>query len=109
MTHLATAVQAGAHQYLLYQGSTSDANSWYLRSRLAAAQTASTGSVNSAAASPASASTLGPVAYRPAVIGYSVTPLLNADYGFRILGRLHERVGDVANLDASQPAHSNGV
>ncbi|MBN3855074.1 autotransporter outer membrane beta-barrel domain-containing protein [Paraburkholderia sp. Ac-20340] len=107
--HLATAVQAGAYQYLLYQGSTSDANSWYLRSRLAAAQTASSGSADSAAASSASASALAPVAYRPAVVGYSVTPLLNADYGFSILGRLHERVGDVANLDASQPAHSNGV
>lgn len=100
--HLAAPVQAGAYQYLLYQGGTTDANSWYLRSRLEAASASSDGP------DPA-ASTTAPVAWRPAVVGYSVTPLLNADYGFSILGRLHERVGDVANLDGVQPAHANGV
>nr|WP_224006011.1 autotransporter outer membrane beta-barrel domain-containing protein [Paraburkholderia tropica] len=99
--HLATPVQGGAYQYLLYQGGATDANSWYLRSRLEAA--------DPTAASATGASASAPVAYRPAVVGYSVTPLLNADYGFSILGRLHERVGDVANLDAAQPAHANGI
>ena len=31
---LGKAVQAGAYQYLLYQGGTADANDWYLRSEL---------------------------------------------------------------------------
>ncbi len=100
--HLATPVQAGAYEYLLYRGGAADANSWYLRSELEAAQTTS----------PSDSSAVGSggvVAYRPATVGYSVTPLLDADYGFDILGRLHERVGDVANLDAAQPAHGNSV
>ena len=50
-----------------------------------------------------------PIAYRPAVIGYALTPSLNIDYGFAILSRLHERVGDIANLEKAQGTHDNGV
>ncbi|MEM5310118.1 autotransporter outer membrane beta-barrel domain-containing protein [Paraburkholderia sp. JHI869] len=107
--HLAAPIQAGAYQYLLYQGGTTDANNWYLRSQLEAAQTTPADPLNPTTAPTTSAAATGPVAYRPAVVGYSVTPLLNADYGFSILDRLHERVGDVASADAAQPAHSNGV
>jgi outer membrane autotransporter protein len=103
---LAGPVQAGAYQYLLYQGGSTDANSWYLRSQLEAAAAAALSASGSGAAS---ASSVAAVAYRPAVVGYSVTPLLNADYGFTVLGRLQERVGDEASGNAAQPAHGNGI
>ncbi|QYD67994.1 autotransporter outer membrane beta-barrel domain-containing protein [Paraburkholderia edwinii] len=106
--HLAGPVQAGAFQYMLFQGGATDVNDWYLRSQLAA-QTAPGDTSDPTAPPPASAAATGPIAYRPAVVGYSVTPLLNADYGFSLLGRLHERVGDIPNADSTQPAHNNGV
>lgn len=104
---LAQPVQAGAYQYLLYQGGPTDANSWYLRSKLEQTTSAATSPV--ASAGPATATAAAPVAYRPAVVGYSVTPLLNTDYGFSVLGSLHTRVGDEASTDAVQPAHANGI
>lgn len=104
---LAGPIQAGAYQYLLYQGGSTDANSWYLRSQLEAA--AATSATSSSGLAAANASAVAAVAYRPAVAGYSVTPLLNADYGFTVLGRLRERVGDEGTGDAAQSAHRNGV
>jgi outer membrane autotransporter protein len=110
--HLAGPVRAGAFQYMLFQGGATDAGDWYLRSQFAA-QTApgdagdSTGSTTAPPTNTAAGTA--PVAYRPAVVGYSVTPLLNADYGFSILSRLHERVGDIPSAESTQPAHSNGV
>ncbi|WP_205804815.1 autotransporter outer membrane beta-barrel domain-containing protein [Burkholderia sp. Ac-20365] len=105
---LAAPVQSGAYQYLLYQGGATDANGWYLRSQLE--QVATNGTSSSGATSSASALAAAPIAYRPAVTGYAVTPLLVTDYGFTILGRLHERVGDLANVEAAaQPASKNGV
>lgn len=98
---LAAPVQASAFQYLLYQGGTSSANSWYLRSQLISAAQARQPSASMASSAP--------IAYRPAVVGYSITPQLNADYSFSILGRLHERGGDAASADTAQPAHSDGV
>lgn len=102
--HLAGPVQAGAYEYLLYQGGTADANSWYLRSQLestAAGTTSPSGTTGNTSA---------PIAYRPAVTGYAMTPLLVTDYGFTMLGRLQERVGDVASVEAAkQPASKNGV
>ncbi|MDQ0621961.1 autotransporter family protein [Paraburkholderia graminis] len=117
--HLAGPVQAGAYQYMLFQGGATDTSDWYLRSQFVAPTApadagdpatppASSGPATSPPASTAPAAP-GPVAYRPAVVGYSLTPLLNADYGFTLLGRLHERVGDVASSQAVQPAHSNGM
>ncbi|CAB3774899.1 hypothetical protein LMG29542_08281 [Paraburkholderia humisilvae] len=73
-------LQVGAYQYLLDRGDSSGGNNWYLRSQ-----------------------------YRPAVVGYSLTPLLNADYGFAVLGRLDERVGDIASQESIQPSSNNGV
>ncbi|MGN6651974.1 autotransporter outer membrane beta-barrel domain-containing protein [Trinickia sp.] len=107
---LAGPIQAGAYQYLLYQGGATDSNSWYLRSQFEqTTPTAGAGASVLPATSGASAAVAAAVAYRPAVIGYSVTPLLNADYGFSVLGRQQERVGDEASAAAAQPAHSNGV
>lgn len=105
---LAAPIQTGAYQYLLYQGGAADANGWYLRSQLEPATTSGTSS--SGVAGNAAALAAAPVAWRPAVTGYAVTPLLVTDYGFTILGRLHERVGDVASVEAAtQPASRNGV
>jgi outer membrane autotransporter protein len=96
--HLATPVQAGAYQYLLYQGGETSTNSnWYLRSVLDASNT----TVASAQAAP--------LAYRPAVVGYSLTPSLNVDFGFAMLGRLQDRVGDVASLQQAQAGNDDGV
>ncbi|MEM5439960.1 autotransporter outer membrane beta-barrel domain-containing protein [Paraburkholderia diazotrophica] len=94
---LAAPVQAGAYQYLLYRGGSTDANDWYLRSQLEAQST-----------SDSSGTVIAP-AYRPAVTGYVLTPSLNLDYGFSVLGTLHERVGDIAALEGTQPGHSDGV
>lgn len=109
---LAGPVQAGAYQYLLYQGGTTDANDWYLRSQLAPPTTpgdaAATSPPSTPSTSPATAAP-GPVAYRPAVIGYAMTPLLNVDYGFSVVGRLQERANDVASAQSAQSANLNGV
>jgi outer membrane autotransporter protein len=94
--HLLSPVQGGAYQYLLYQGGAASSSDWYLRSELDAPQA-------SASAQPSV------LAYRPGVAGYSMTPSLNVDYGFTILGRLQDRVGDVASLDDAQPDNKNGI
>ncbi|WCM22495.1 autotransporter outer membrane beta-barrel domain-containing protein [Paraburkholderia bryophila] len=103
--HLAGPVQGGAYQYLLYQGSASSANDWYLRSQLEAQPAPATPPETV----PPSIPTPAQPAYRPGVVGYSLTPLLNVDYGYSILGRLHERAGDIVNLESAQPGNSNGI
>lgn len=104
--HLAGPVQAGAYEYLLYRGGQSNANSWYLRSDLLpTSATTPPGPSADATQAPAAA----PAAYRPGVVGYTMTPSLNVDYGFATLDRLHERVGDIANVEKKQPGHHDGV
>jgi outer membrane autotransporter protein len=103
---LAGPVQAGAYQYLLYQGGTTNANGWYLRSQLEAPT--SLADSTDPATVPATAAAAAP-AYRPAVAGYSVTPLLTTDYGFAVLGRTQERVGDMASAQSAQPGLNNGI
>ncbi|UXU88424.1 autotransporter outer membrane beta-barrel domain-containing protein [Burkholderia sp. S-53] len=106
--HLAGPVQAGAYEYRLYRGGQGDANGWYLRSQLDPTDpgdpihpsSGGDGSGNGGG---------GTLAYRPGVAGYALTPLLNADYGFSTLGKLHERVGDVYNLEKRQPGNRDGV
>ncbi|WP_175750750.1 autotransporter outer membrane beta-barrel domain-containing protein [Burkholderia anthina] len=102
--HLAGPVQAGAYEYRLYRGGQGDANGWYLRSQLDPTDPGDpvdpTGTGNGNG---------GNLAYRPGVAGYAMTPLLNADYGFSTLGRLHERVGDVYNLEKQAPGNRDGV
>lgn len=114
--HLAAPIQAGAYQYLLYQGSTTDANSWYLRSQFDPVTTGgSTGTGGTGTAPPgttgnAPSTAASQIAYRPGVAGYAVAPLLVTDYGFTMLGRLQERVGDQASVEAANPSASkNGV
>lgn len=87
---LSGAVQAGAYEYLLYRGGSTTANSWYLRSQL-------TSDPN------------GPIAYRPAVAGYAMSPLLNMDYGFSVLGQRNERIGDKVNIDDTPSGRGGAV
>jgi outer membrane autotransporter protein len=101
---LSNVIQSGAYQYLLYQGGTASANDWYLRSTLESSSSGASGAVTPS----------GNLAYRPGAVGYSMTPLLNADYGFTIMGTLNERVGDIASVEAGQAnqtgaGNSNGV
>jgi len=104
--HLAAPVQAGAYEYLLYQGSSSDAVNWYLRSDL---ESGTPPTATTTATSSAGNGALNPAAYRPAVVGYTMTPALNADYGFSTLGTLQQRVGDIASTAHQQSGNSNGV
>lgn len=89
---LASPVQSGPYEYLLYRGGAATPNDFYLRSYLG-----QDGSDSS------------PVAYRPAVTGYALTPALNLDYGFSNMGRLHERVGDIASTEHRQKGGHDGV
>ncbi|OZI63012.1 autotransporter outer membrane beta-barrel domain-containing protein [Bordetella genomosp. 11] len=93
---LAAPVQAGAYQYLLYRGGSTSADDYFLRSALGGPT------------SPGDTTPAGPAAYRPAVSGYAQMPALNLDYGFSMLGRLHERVGDVYAVEQTQKGNKNG-
>ncbi|WP_449306352.1 autotransporter family protein [Paraburkholderia humisilvae] len=114
---LSAPVQSGAYQYLLYKGGAAGANNWYLRTTLedgdTAANAAATAQAQGVATDFAEAAPGGaaasnaPVAYRPGVVGYSMTPLLNADYGFTLLGQLQDRVGDIANVENRTPVNQN--
>ncbi|WP_321819920.1 MULTISPECIES: autotransporter outer membrane beta-barrel domain-containing protein [unclassified Burkholderia] len=100
--HLAGPVQAGAYEYRLYRGGQGDANGWYLRSQLDPTDPGDP-------VGPSIIDDGGDLAYRPGVAGYAMTPLLNADYGFSTLGKLHERVGDIYNLEKQAPGNRDGV
>lgn len=78
---------AGAYEYQLYRGGAASADNYYLRSTLGD----------------------GSDSYRPAVPGYTLTPALNLDQGFAMLGRLHERVGDVASTEVNQKTNKHGI
>ncbi|WP_423370243.1 autotransporter outer membrane beta-barrel domain-containing protein [Burkholderia sp. LMG 32019] len=107
---LAGPVQAGAYEYRLYRGGQGDANSWYLRSQLDPSDPGDpihpSGGGDGGGNGNGNGGTL---AYRPGVAGYTLTPLLNADYGFSTLGKLHERVGDIYNVEKQQPGNRDGV
>ena len=107
--HLAGPVQAGAYEYLLYRGGQSNADGWYLRSDLTSGATKPPSGSAGATPTPAQPAATAPVAYRPGVVGYTMTPSLNADYGFSTLGTLHERVGDIANVEKKQTGNHDGV
>ena len=136
--HTAAPVQAGAYQYLLYQGGSGRPEDFYLRSSLESVPPVTTPPVTTppvttppattptnpgavvtpvtpilSAGTPDSTPTAptqpSVIAYRPAVVGYTMTPSLNLDYGFSIMSRLHERVGDVASLENAQGTYGNGV
>jgi outer membrane autotransporter protein len=127
---LARPVEAGAWQYLLYQGGvgTDAANgNWYLRSFFQEPCNGGNGGGNGGNGGSGNGGNgnggngnggvcnggqpePGPVAWRPGVVAYTMTPLLNLDYGFSMLGTLHQRVGDVPGaIDPQQNTATNGV
>ncbi|KVL06863.1 autotransporter outer membrane beta-barrel domain-containing protein [Burkholderia territorii] len=106
--HLAGPVQAGAYEYRLYRGGQSDANGWYLRSQLDPTDPGDPVHPSGGGDDGGNGNG-GNLAYRPGVAGYAMTPLLNADYGFSTLGKLHERVGDIYNLEKQAPGNRDGV
>ena len=91
--HLAQPVQAGAYEYLLYQGGAADADDWFLRSELADPQSPP---------DPAPPT----VAYRPGVAGYVLGHQADLEHGFIALGTFRDRVGDLGRLpeDGSDPS-----
>ncbi|MBN3834279.1 autotransporter outer membrane beta-barrel domain-containing protein [Burkholderia sp. Ac-20344] len=105
---LAGPVQAGAYEYRLYRGGQGDANGWYLRSQLDPSDPGDPIHPSGGGDGGGNGNG-GTLAYRPGVSGYALTPLLNADYGFSTLGKLHERVGDIYNLEKQQPGNRDGV
>lgn len=85
---LAAPIQAGAYQYLLRKvGPVGGDPSWYLSTSYASGQTA----------------------YRAATVGYAMTPQLNTDFGYTMLGRLQERMGSVRGVSVPGEDASNGV
>jgi fibronectin-binding autotransporter adhesin len=89
---LGQSVQAGAYQYLLYQGGSSDANDWYLRSELIDPN------------NPPDDEEPTP-AFRLGVPGYVLGHQANLEYGFTALGNLRARIGDKGRApDAEQHA-----
>lgn len=94
-------VEAGAYQYLLYKGGlgadSTDGN-WYLRSHDEGPQPG-----------PDPSPDPGPIAWRPGVVGYVMTPALNVSYGFSTLGTLVQRVGDVPGAVVPNSANRDGI
>ncbi len=93
---LAQSLQAGAFEYLLYQGGASDANDWFLRSELMERGSPGGGPP--------------PVpAWRPGVAGYALGHQLDLEYGFTALGNLRARVGDQGRaIDADRAVRADG-
>ncbi len=88
--HLGQPVQAGAYQYLLYQGGSADANDWYLRSDLIDPNNP-----------PAEEEPPLP-AFRAGVPGYVLGHQANLEYGFTALGNLRARVGDRGRVPGAE-------
>jgi autotransporter family porin len=87
---LGNPVQAGAYQYLLYQGGSADANDWYLRSELIDPN------------NPPDDEDAPTPAFRLGVPGYVLGHQANLEYGFTALGNLRVRVGDQGRLSGTE-------
>ena len=79
-------VAAGAYEYQLFRGGSTDANDWFLRSHIVD--------------TPTNPTTEGPdiPLYRPEVALYAPIPAIARQMGLATLGTLHERVGEEENL-----------
>jgi outer membrane autotransporter protein len=87
-------VQAGAYEYLLYQGGSKDDNDWYLRSELIDGSDPGDGGEEPP-----------PPAFRPGVPGYVLGHQANLEYGFTVLGDLRSRVGDQGRIPGNGKEH----
>ncbi|MBJ6134409.1 autotransporter outer membrane beta-barrel domain-containing protein [Ochrobactrum sp. Q0168] len=79
-------VAAGAYEYQLFRGGSTDSNDWFLRSHAIDKQTG-----------PATEELDIPL-YRPEVPLYAPIPAIARQMGLATLGTLHERVGEEENL-----------
>ena len=105
-------IEAGAYEYLLYKGGlAADAanGNWYLRSYFEEPCNGNGGVPCNGGEAEPSPGDPGPIAWRPGVAGYVMTPALNLAYGFDMLGTLHTRVGDVPGAVVPGNANHDGV
>ncbi|SUA92996.1 AIDA-I autotransporter precursor [Pandoraea pulmonicola] len=93
-------VAAGAYEYQLFRGGSTDPNDWFLRSHL----------IDTSTGSATPSGTDIPL-YRPEVALYTPIPAIARQMGLSTLGTLHERVGDEENLRGlSEPrTYANGA
>lgn len=93
-------VAAGAYEYQLFRGGSTDPNDWFLRSHLIDAPPA-----------PTTPSSPEIPLYRPEVPLYAPIPAVARQMGLSTLGTLHERVGEEENLRGlpESRANANGV
>ncbi|MGN6535709.1 MAG: autotransporter outer membrane beta-barrel domain-containing protein, partial [Mesorhizobium sp.] len=97
---LSQRVAAGAYEYELFRGGSTDPNDWFLRSHLIDTPT-----------DPTTPSGPDIPLYRPEVPLYAPIPAIARQMGLSTLGTLHERVGEEENLRGlSEPrAYANGA
>ncbi|MCZ0737083.1 autotransporter outer membrane beta-barrel domain-containing protein [Phreatobacter sp. AB_2022a] len=93
-------VAAGAYEYELFRGGSTDPNDWFLRSHLIATPT-----------NPTAPSGPDIPLYRPEVPLYAPIPAIARQMALSTLGTLHERVGEEENLRGGPEArtYANGV
>lgn len=87
-------VEAGAYQYLLYQGGSTDENDWYLRSELIDPD------------NPPDGEEPPTPAFRAGVPGYVLGHQANLEYGYTALGSLRARVGDQGRVPGTEQGPS---
>lgn len=93
-------VAAGAYEYQLFRGGSTDPNDWFLRSHLIDTPT-----------EPTTPGDTDIPLYRPEVALYAPIPAIARQMGLSTLGTLHERVGELENLlGLSQSrSYANGI
>ncbi|WP_047908008.1 autotransporter outer membrane beta-barrel domain-containing protein [Pandoraea faecigallinarum] len=93
-------VAAGAYEYELVRGGSTNPNDWFLRSHLVQTST-----------DPAAPGSTDIPLYRPEVALYAPVPAIARQIGLSTLGTLHERVGEEENLrgETSSRAYANGA
>lgn len=93
-------VAAGAYEYKLFRGGSTDPNDWFLRSHRIDTPT-----------DPTTPGGPGIPLYRPEVPLYAPIPAIARQMGLSTLGTLHERVGEEENLRGlpESRAYANGV
>lgn len=93
-------VAAGAYEYELFRGGSTDPNDWFLRSHLI-----------DTSAGPTTPGGPDIPLFRPEVPLYAPIPALSRQLGLATLGTLHERVGEEENLrGVPEPrAYANGA
>jgi len=99
---LGTPLEAGPYQYALFKGSrdTSSPESWYLRSEDPTPPTDVLDALGITIPAPGTPAAMRPYVayYRPEVSLYTALPSMALNYGKALIGTLHERVGEEAQL-----------